>query len=131
MDSVVIDCGGGVESFDPRRGHNGDGGWGMGKFNIAKHVAEAARKELPDFVPTMEGLGDLPGLYFVPMCSGVYWGGRNVYRYTFPERVLIHGMANAGSGGTPITRFGLRPLASFWKSPLLCTRTHSSSGSPL
>ena len=30
----VLGCGGAKESFDPRRGHNGDGSYGMGKYNI-------------------------------------------------------------------------------------------------
>ena len=101
----VLGCGGARESFDARRGHNGDGGWGQGKLGIAKTVATAARAACPDFAATMEGLGDLPGLYFASMCSGVYRGGRNVYRYTFPERILIHGMANPGSGGTALSRY--------------------------
>ncbi len=101
----VLGCGGGEESFDPRRGHNGDGEWGVGKMRIAQRVAEAAWKRDPAFALTMEGLGDLPGLYAAPMCSGVYRGGRNVYRYVFPDRVLIHGGSNPGSGGTVISRY--------------------------
>ncbi|HID23495.1 MAG TPA: hypothetical protein EYP14_14010 [Planctomycetaceae bacterium] len=53
----------------------------------------------------MEGLGDLPGLYCIPMSSGVYRGGRNVYRYTFPERIMLHGPTNFGSGDTVTDRF--------------------------
>jgi len=101
----VLGCGGAAESFDPRRGHNGDGRWGIGKLNIARTVVEAARKADPDFAATMEGLGDLPGLFFAPMCSGVYRGGRNVYRYTFPERIMLHGVTNPGSGGTAMDRY--------------------------
>ena len=101
----VLGCGSARESFDPRRRHNGEGQWGMGKMLIAKTVTESARKHDPNFAMTQEGLGDLPALYCIPMCSGVYRGGRNVYRYTFPERILLHGMANSGSGGSGMDRF--------------------------
>jgi len=101
----VLGCGSVTESYDPRRGHNGEGGYSRGKWRLAKHVVEAAREHDPDFALTMEGLGDLPGLYAAPMCSGVYRGGRNVYRYTFPERILIHGMANSGPKTSPVDQF--------------------------
>jgi len=101
----VLGCGGAYESYDTRRAHNGDGGYGMGKLNIARTVIEDARRADADFAGTMEGLNDLPGLYCASMCSGVYRGARNVMRYTFPERILIHGTANPGSGGTSLDRY--------------------------
>lgn len=101
----VLGTGGASLSYDPRRGHNGDGRWGDGRRALAKALLERARAIDPDFALSQEGLGDLPGLYASPMCSGVYWGGRNVYRYAFPDRVLFHGMANAGSAGDEWDRF--------------------------
>ncbi len=101
----VLGTGSAAESFDPRRGHNGDGGWGRGKMLLAKRVAESAREFNPEFGATMEGMGDLTGLYYASMCSGVYRGGRNVMRYTFPERIFIHGRTNPASGGTVVDRF--------------------------
>ncbi|MFQ5811556.1 MAG: hypothetical protein ACE5JM_18205, partial [Armatimonadota bacterium] len=101
----VLGTGSAAESFDPRRGHNGDGGWSRGKMLLAKNVAEAAREVHPDFGAVMEGMGDLTGLYCASMCSGVYRGARNVMRYSFPERVFIHGRSNPGSGGTAMDRF--------------------------
>ncbi len=101
----VLGCGSTMESYDPRRGHNGEGSWGLGKLEIARTITESAREVFPDFAPTMEGLGDLPGLYCASMASGVYRGGRNVMRYTFPDRILIHGLANSGSGGEAIDRY--------------------------
>ncbi len=101
----VLGCGGAMESYDPRRGHNGEGSWGPGKLNIAREVVEGAREVFPDYAASMEGMGDLPGLYCASMCSGVYRGGRNVMRYTFPDRVFIHGLANSGSGGEAIDRY--------------------------
>jgi len=101
----VLGTGGAEVSYDPARGHNGEGSWGMGRLRIARTVVESAREVFPDYAPTMEGMGDLPGLYCASMCSGVYRGGRNVMRYTFPDRVFIHGLANAGSGGEALDRF--------------------------
>lgn len=101
----VLGTGGASESYDPRRGHNGEGTWGLGRLGLARTVTESAREADPDFLAAMEGMGDLPGLYCASMCSGVYRGGRNVLRYTFPERVFIHGVANAGSGESYLDRF--------------------------
>ncbi|MFW5869260.1 MAG: hypothetical protein ACOCX2_15650, partial [Armatimonadota bacterium] len=101
----VLGCGSTMESHDPRRGHNGAGTWGPGKLAIAREVTEAAREVFPDYAPSMEGMGDLPGLYMASMCSGVYRGGRNVMRYTFPDRLFIHGLANSRSGGEHIDRY--------------------------
>lgn len=101
----VLGCGSTMESYDPRRGHNGEGTWGTGKLEIARTVTEAAREVFPDYAPSMEGMGDLPGLYMASMCSGVYRGGRNVMRYTFPDRLFIHGLANSRSGGEAIDRY--------------------------
>ncbi|MEA3402697.1 MAG: hypothetical protein U9R79_15765 [Armatimonadota bacterium] len=101
----VLGCGGAMESYDPRRGHNGEGSWGLGRLNIAREVVEGAREVFPDYAPSMEGMGDLPGLYCASMCSGVYRGARNVMRYTFPDRIFIHGLANSGSGGSSIDRY--------------------------
>ena len=101
----VLGCGSTMESYDPRRGHNGEGTWGMGKLAIAREVTEAAREVFPDYAPSMEGMGDLPGLYMASMASGVYRGGRNVMRYTFPDRLFIHGLANSGSGGEAVDRY--------------------------
>ncbi|MGC9319691.1 MAG: hypothetical protein ACP5KN_16790, partial [Armatimonadota bacterium] len=101
----VLGCGSAMESYDPRRGHNGEGSWGMGKLGIAREVVEGAREVFPEYGPTMEGMGDLPGLYCASMCSGVYRGARNVMRYTFPDRIFIHGLANSGSGGSSIDRY--------------------------
>lgn len=100
----VLGTGRCVIDYDPRRGNNGDGQWGNGRLLLAKEVSERGRKLDPAFSLTMEGLADQPGLYAAAMCSGVYRGERNVYRYTFPDRVLIHGMANAGSGDTYYNR---------------------------
>jgi len=86
--------------YDPRRGHNGDGGWGLGRLKLAEEIARRGRSHDPSFGLTQEGLGDLPGRWAAAMCSGVYRGERNVIRYTFPDRILIHGMANAGGSGT-------------------------------
>ncbi|NUQ01935.1 MAG: hypothetical protein HUU35_18980, partial [Armatimonadetes bacterium] len=91
--------------YDPRRGHNGDGSWGEGRRLLAKEVYERGRAANPEFALTGEGLGDLPGLYAAQLCSGVYYGHRNIVRYTFPDRVLFHGMANAGSAGGPLERW--------------------------
>jgi hypothetical protein len=101
----VLGTGGARESYDPRRGHNGEGTWGLGRLDIARTVTESAREADPDFLCAMEGMGDLPGLYCASMCSGVYYGARNVMRYTFPERIFIHGGANPGSGGTYLDRY--------------------------
>jgi len=86
--------------YDPRRGHNGDGGWGPGRLRLAAELARRGRAHDPTFGLTQEGLGDLPGRWAAMMCSGVYGGERNVVRYAFPDRILIHGMANAGGSGT-------------------------------
>ncbi len=101
----VLGTGGARVSYDPARGHNGEGSWGMGRLRIARTVVESAREVFPEYAATMEGMGDLPGLYCASMCSGVYRGGRNVMRYTFPDRVFIHGLANAGSGGNTLDRY--------------------------
>ena len=86
--------------YDPRRGNNGDGSWGIARKWLDREVLEQAREYDPQFGLTMEGLGDLPSLYAAALCSGVYQGNRNVVRYAFPDRVLLHGMANAGRHGT-------------------------------
>ncbi|MDY0166601.1 MAG: hypothetical protein RBS80_08660 [Thermoguttaceae bacterium] len=96
----VLGTGNATIDYDPRRGNNGDGSWGIARKWLAKEVLDRARAHDPQFGLTMEGLGDLPGLYAAAMCSGVYRGDRNVVRYTFPDRVLIHGMANSGGHGT-------------------------------
>lgn len=96
----VLGTGDATVDYDPRRGNNGDGSWGIARKWLAKEVLDRAREHDPQFGLTMEGLGDLPGLYAAAMCSGVYRGDRNVLRYTFPDRVLIHGMANSGGHGT-------------------------------
>lgn len=86
--------------YDPRRGHNGDGGWGLGRLKLAAELVRRGRAHDPSFGLTQEGLGDLPGRWAAAMCSGVYRGERNVVRYTFPDRILLHGMANSGGSGT-------------------------------
>ncbi len=91
--------------YDPRRGHHGDGGWGEGRRALAEHLSTRGRAVHDDFVLSQEGLGDLPGLFASPMCSGVYHGGRNIYRYAFPDRILFHGTANAGSGTSAYDRY--------------------------
>lgn len=101
----VLGTGGAEVSYDPARGHNGEGSWGMGRLGIARTIVEDARSVFADYAATMEGMGDLPGLYCASMCSGVYRGGRNVMRYTFPDRIFIHGLANAGSGGETMDRY--------------------------
>ncbi len=101
----VLGTGGAYEGYDPRRDQNGEGTWGLGRLGIARTVVEDATAADPDFVCSMEGLGDLPGLYCAAMCSGVYRGARNVMRYTFPERIFIHGAANAGSGSSYLDRY--------------------------
>lgn len=103
----VLGTGNATIDYDPRRKNNGDGSWGLGRKLLAADVLQRARRHDPQFGLTMEGLDDLPGLYAAAMCSGVYRGHRNVVRYTFPDRILIHGMANAGGHGTggPLTRY--------------------------
>ncbi len=103
----VLGTGNATLDYDPRRNHNGDGSWGLGRKLLAEEVVKRAAEHDPEFGLTMEGLGDLPGVYAAAMCSGVYRGNRNVVRYTFPDRVLIHGMANSGGSGTggPIRRY--------------------------
>ncbi|HUS80924.1 MAG TPA: hypothetical protein VM283_06630, partial [Armatimonadota bacterium] len=101
----VLGTGGAALGYDPRRGQNGTGQWGMGRLGIARTMVEDARRADPDFVASMEGMGDLPGRYCASMCSGVYRGARNVMRYTFPERVFIHGGANPRSGGSYFERY--------------------------
>ena len=101
----VMGTGGAKLSYDPRRGLNGDGLWGEGRRLLAEALRVRGQKLDPSFAVTQEGLGDLPGLNAAAMCSGVYRGGRNVYRYSFPDRVLIHGLANSGSGGSSMDRY--------------------------
>ncbi len=96
----VLGTGNATIDYDPRRGNNGDGSWGIARKWLAKEVLERAREHDPQFGLTMEGLADLPSLYAAALCSGVYQGNRNVVRYAFPDRVLLHGMANAGGHGT-------------------------------
>ncbi len=96
----VLGTGNATIDYDPRRGNNGDGSWGIARKWLAREVLDRAREHDPQFGLTMEGLGDLPGLYAAALCSGVYQGNRNVVRYAFPDRVLLHGMANAGGHGT-------------------------------
>ena len=103
----VLGTGRATIDYDLRRGNNGDGSWGMGRKLLAEQVVTQARQHDRQFGLSMEGLGDLPGLHAAAMCSGVYRGNRNVVRYAFPDRVLIHGMANSGGHGTggPMERF--------------------------
>lgn len=103
----VLGTGNATIDYDPRRENNGDGSWGMGRKLLAEDVLKRAKRHDPQFGLTMEGLGDLPGLYAAAMCSGVYRSHRNVVRYAFPDRILIHGMANAGGHGTggPLSRY--------------------------
>ena len=96
----VLGTGDATVDYDPRRGNNGDGSWGIGRKLLAKEVVDRAREHDPRFGLVMEGLGDLPGLHAAAMCSGVYRGDRNVVRYSFPDRVLMHGMLNSGGHGT-------------------------------
>ncbi|NLY01197.1 MAG: hypothetical protein GXY83_34330 [Rhodopirellula sp.] len=103
----VLGTGDATIDYDPRRNHNGDGSWGLGRKMLAQEVVQRSRRHDPEFGLAMEGLGDLPGLHAAALCSGVYRGNRNVVRYTFPDRILIHGMANSGGSGTggPLARY--------------------------
>lgn len=97
-DGVYIDQTGATAAkpcYNLAHGHDDVGDWGAGNVELLKTCVEQARAHNPDFTISIEGAGDALGQYAdMHLISGLCTHPE-VYHYTFPEHILLSGVANS------------------------------------
>ncbi len=97
-DGVYIDQTGATAAkpcYNLEHGHDDIGDWGAGNVEMLRQAVTQARAVNPDFTISIEGSGDALGQYAsLHLLSGLCTHPE-VYHYTFPDHILISGMANS------------------------------------
>lgn len=90
----VMGRGGPFRCFNERHGHEGQNHWARGCAEVLETVTREGRAINPDYSSAIEGASDVLGQWTgYHLMSGATLTP-NVFRYTFPEYLLVDGFSN-------------------------------------
>jgi hypothetical protein len=80
--------------FNAKHGHEGQNSWAQGSAQVLETVIREGREINPDYSAAIEGCSDVLGQWNgFHLMSGAT-RNPNVFRYTFPEYLLVDGFSN-------------------------------------
>ena len=90
----VMGRGGPFRCYNSRHGHQGENTWAQGCAKVLETVIREGREINPDYSAAIEGCSDVLGQWNgFHLMSGATMNP-NVFRYTFPEYLLVDGFSN-------------------------------------